>query len=87
MDISNASFTIEYHPFSESSVMEKTKTVLSKVLPGCRVTTVPLEDSSENFRIVRGLDGRVLMERDLELSKAPLEMHELRDLIDLARKF
>ena len=84
---SNASFTIEYHPFKQTDMMEATKRALTSVLPGCRVTSLPIEDANEPFRVSRSLDGRVLMERSPTESKQPLVVDDLRDLVNLARKF
>jgi hypothetical protein len=84
-DISNASFTIEYRPFVDSNIMEKTKLALTRVLPGCSVTTVPVDEEGEGFKIVRGIDGRVLMERGSQ--DAPLTFETLKQLVDSARKF
>ena len=84
-EVSNASFTIEYRPFVDSDVMEKTKSALTKVLPGCSVTTVPLDDTSETFKVVRGIDGRVVMKRGPE--DADLTLDSLKQLVDSARKF
>jgi hypothetical protein len=86
-DMSNASFTIEYHPFAGSELMEKTKLALTKVLPGCHVTTIPVEESSDNFRIVRALDGKVLMERGPGSNPSGLEYNDLKQLVDAARTF
>lgn len=83
---SNASFTIEYHPFGNRELMEKTKEALVRVLPGSNVTIVPIENSNDSFRIVRALDGRVLMERPPE-DKSPLQLRDLQDLVHSARKF
>ncbi len=87
VDMSNGSFTIEYHPFKESNLVDKTKLALTKILPGCQVTTVPLEDPSNNFKIVRCVDGKVLMERGRDTDHQNLEYDDLKQLVDAARKF
>lgn len=82
-EVSNESFTIEYKPFADSDVMEKTKLALTRVLPGCRVTAVPVE--GEPFRVVRGMDKRILMERPE--NGPPLELECLKNLVAAARKY
>jgi hypothetical protein len=86
-DISNGSFTIEYHPFQESIMMEQTKQALTKLLPGCSVVSVPLEESEEPFKILRNLDNRIIMERPQAEADNPLTIDDLRQLVDAARKF
>lgn len=85
LDVSNASFTIEYRPFVDSQAMEQTKLALTRVLPGCQVTTVPVDGASESFKVVRGIDKRVLLETSVH--PVTFELADLRSLVSAARKY
>ena len=84
-DVSNASFTIEYRPFVDTGAVEMAKLALKRVMPGCSVTTVPVAESSEMFRVIRGSDQRVLCERPED--RFQLSFEDLKSLVSNARKF
>jgi hypothetical protein len=83
---SNASFSIEYRPFIDTEAMEKSKTALERVLPGCRITLVPTESREDSFRIVRKHDNRTVFERPPETT-LNLQLGDLKELIGNARQY
>lgn len=83
-DFSNASFTIEYRPFVDTDVLEKTKTALAKTLPGCTVFTIAVESDSPSFRITRGCDNRTMLERS---TSERVSLEELRLLVHNSRRY
>ena len=84
LDVSNASFTIEYRPFVDTDVMEKAKTALQRTLPGCRVTTMATDAPTDPFKVTRGCDSRVVFEQP---SETPLTVDNLIELVGNARKY
>lgn len=80
--VSNASFTIEYKPFVDTDTMEKTKLALTRTMPGCLVYTLPIEES--NFRITRGIDNEVLLEKT---TTSTVTIDDLRALIANAQRY
>lgn len=83
--VSNASFTIEYRPFVDIDLMEKTKLALTRTLPGCTVYTTAVEPEASSFRITRGIDGQVLFEKAAPSHEATLE--DLRTLVTSATRY
>lgn len=86
---SNASFSIEYRPFQDTDAMSKTKTALERVLPGCRVSLIPLESSDEPFRVIRNGDHRIVFERTppVEGSSFTVQLSDLQELVSRARRY
>ena len=84
-DLSNASYTIEYLPFEDIDAMEKAKLSLKRVLRGCSVTAVPVEEPEEKFRIIRGSDQRVVCERPDHGFQFTVD--DLKQLVDKARRY
>ena len=83
-EVSNASFSIEYRPFIDTDIVQKTKTALQRVLPGCHITTYPLETSEDPFRIIRTGDDQTIFHK---ASLAPIELAELRQIVTNAKKY
>ena len=83
---SNASFSIEYRPFIDTEAMEKSKTALERILPGCRISLVPVESQDESFRIIRREDNKTVFERPPETS-LNLQLSDLQELVGNARQY
>jgi hypothetical protein len=81
-DLSNASFTIEYRAFRDIDNMEKVKQTLHRLLPGCNVTPMAVEN--DNFKVTRSVDKRVIFEQPTEFE---LNIGHLRQLVDTARRY
>jgi len=83
---SNESFSIEYRPFVDTEAMEKSKTALERLLPGCRISLIPVETPEENFRVVRQQDHKTVFERPSETT-LNLQLTDLKELISNARRY
>ena len=86
VDISNASFMIEYRPFLDMEAMEKAKSALKGILRGSSVTTVPVDGATDRFRVVRVCDKRVLCERS-GAGRFDFELADLKALVSAARNY
>ena len=49
------------------------------------MSTVPVEGAEEGFKVVRGIDKRVLFERSTETVR--LDLEDLKSLVTEARRF
>ena len=83
-DISNTSFSIEYRPFLDSDKLDKTKSALERILPGCQITTYPLETTEEPFRIIRTGDSQTIFHRT---TSDPVTLADLKQIVIAARRY
>ena len=58
---SNATFTVEYRPFVDSSAFDVTKRALDSFLPGCTIVRSPVQPTDASFKVTRERDQKVLM--------------------------